>query len=137
MQAEGLVVIGKDKVDQRAAEHHRRGADPDPVRESRRIEAIRTLAAPVGRALRWIEFGHPGRVDGREGLAAVGQGAVLAEPVDRARDQRALAVDQPRVAGGEAYGIGLVEMGGEMTLKEILVPQIIGVEKADERRLRA
>ena len=93
------------------------------------------LLAPVGRAVGRVELGHPRRVDRREGAAAIGHRAVLAEPVDAARDQRALAVDQPGIAGGEAHGVALVEMGGEMALEEILVPQVVGIEEADERRL--
>ena len=52
------------------------------------------------------------------------------------RDQLAPAVDQARVAGSEAHGIALVQMGGEVALEKVVVPQVVGIEEAHERGLR-
>jgi hypothetical protein len=136
VQPKGLVVVREHQVDQRAAEHHRRGRDPHPVHDALGVEAVGRLCAPVGGAVLRVDLRHACRIDGREAAVPIGPAAVPAEPIHTTGNQRALAVDQARVAGGEAHGVGLVEMGGEVALQEVFAPQIVRIEEADEWCLR-
>jgi hypothetical protein len=59
------------------------------------------------------------------------------EPPGRSGQEVVVGIDDMRVAVGESDGKVGVHLSAQMPLYEILVPPVVGIEEADERRVQS